>query len=127
MVQKEVAERFSSNPGSKDYGSISVLLNYYFDIKKLFNVSRNKFYPVPNVDSSVIKLTKKENIFKVDFDKFNKLVRDSFQFKRKNIRNNLKKYDLEKIDSILKKYGFSINNRAEELSYDIFVELANNI
>ena len=127
MVQKEVAERFSSNPGSKEYGSISVLLNYYFDIKKLFNVSRNKFYPIPNVDSSAIKLIKKETILEVDFDKFNKIVRDSFQFKRKNIRNNLKKYDLEKIDSILKNHGFSINNRAEELSYDIFVELANNI
>ena len=82
---------------------------------------------MPNVDSSVIKLIKKENILEVDFDKFNKLVRDSFQFKRKNIRNNLKKYDLEKIDSILKNHSFSINNRAEELSYDIFVELANNI
>lgn len=127
MVQKEVAERFSSKPGSKEYGAISVLLNYYFDIKKLFNVSRNKFYPIPNVDSSVIKLIKKENLLEVDFDKFNKLIRDSFQFKRKNIRNNLKTYDLEKIDSVLNKHGLSINNRAEELSYDIFVELANNL
>ena len=61
MVQKEVAERFSSNPGSKEYGSISVLLNYYFDIKKLMNVSRNSFVPAPNVDSVIIEMDKKKN------------------------------------------------------------------
>ena len=73
-------------PGTKEYGSISVLLNYHFDIKKLFDVSRTKFYPIPNVDSSVIKLVKKDNVLPVDFEKFNKLVKDSFQYKRKNIR-----------------------------------------
>ena len=127
MVQKEVADRFSSNPGSKEYGSISVLLNYYFNIKKLFDVSRTKFYPVPNVDSSVIKFEKKDYLIPVDFEKFNKLVRDSFQFKRKNIKNNLKGYDLNKIDEVLKKYSFSLSSRAEELSMDIFVDIANNI
>lgn len=127
MVQKEVAERFSAKPGTKEYGSISVLLNYYFDIKKLFDVSRNKFYPVPNVDSSVIKLVKKDNILPVDFEKFNKLVKDSFQYKRKNIRNNLKAYDLNKVEGVLTKYGYSLSSRSEELSYEIFVELANTL
>lgn len=127
MVQKEVAERFSAKPGSKEYGSISVLLNYYFDIKKLFDVSRTKFYPIPNVDSSVIKLVKKDNILPVNFEKFNKLVKDSFQYKRKNIRNNLKSYDLNKVESVLTKYGYSLSSRSEELSYEIFVELANTI
>lgn len=127
MVQKEVAERFSAKPGTKEYGSISVLLNYYFDIKKLFDVSRNKFYPVPNVDSSVIKLVKKDNILPVDFERFNKLVKDSFQYKRKNIRNNLKAYDLNKVEGVLTKYGYSLSSRSEELSYEIFVELANTL
>lgn len=127
MVQKEVAERFSAKPGTKEYGSISVLLNYYFDIKKLFDVSRNKFYPIPNVDSSVIKLVKKDNILPVDFEKFNKLVKDSFQYKRKNIRNNLKAYDLNKVEGVLTKYGYSLSSRSEELSYEIFVELANTL
>ena len=127
MVQKEVAERFSAKPGTKEYGSISVLLNYYFDIKKLFDVSRTKFYPIPNVDSSVIKLVKKDNILPVNFEKFNKLVKDSFQYKRKNIRNNLKSYDLNKVESVLTKYGYSLSSRSEELSYEIFVELANTI
>lgn len=127
MVQKEVADRFSAQAGTREYGSISVLLNYFFDITKLFDVNRNKFYPIPNVDSSVIKLSKKKNIMSVDFNKFNKLVKDAFQFKRKNIRNNLKSYNLEKINKILNKYNYSISNRAEELSYEIFVELANNL
>ena len=127
MVQKEVAERFSAKPGTKEYGSISVLLNYHFGIKKLFDVSRTKFYPIPNVDSSVIKLVKKDNVLPVDFEKFNKLVKDSFQYKRKNIRNNLKSYDLNKVESVLTKYGYSLSSRSEELSYEIFVELANTI
>ena len=127
MVQKEVAERFSAKPGTKEYGSISVLLNYYFDIRKLFDVSRNKFYPIPNVDSSVIKLAKKANILPVDFEKFNKIVKDSFQYKRKNVRNNLKTYDLNKVESVLTKYGYSLSSRSEELSYEIFVELANTL
>lgn len=127
MVQKEVAERFSAKPGTKEYGSISVLLNYHFDIKKLFDVFRTKFYPIPNVDSSVIKLVKKDNVLPVDFEKFNKLVKDSFQYKRKNIRNNLKSYDLNKVESVLTKYGYSLSSRSEELSYEIFVELANTI
>ena len=127
MVQKEVAERFSAKPGTKEYGSISVLLNYHFGIKKLFDVSRTKFYPIPNVDSRVIKLVKKDNVLPVDFEKFNKLVKDSFQYKRKNIRNNLKSYDLNKVESVLTKYGYSLSSRSEELSYEIFVELANTI
>ena len=125
MIQKEVADRFSAKPKSKDYGSISVFLNYFFDIKYLFTVNRNKFTPAPNVDSAVIKFTKKSNLLDVDFDKFNKLVKNSFQFKRKNLRNNLRGYDLDKINSILNEHGFSLDNRAEDLSYEIFVDIAN--
>lgn len=127
MIQKEVADRFSSEPGSKDYGSITVFLNYYFDVKKLFNVSKNKFKPVPNVDSAVIKLSKKENLLDVDIDKYRKFVKDCFQYKRKNLRNNLKNYDKVKIESILNEYGYSLDNRAEDLSYDIFVDMVNRI
>lgn len=125
MVQKEVAKRFSSHVGTKEYGSITVFLNYFFDIEYLFDVSRYKFNPVPNVDSAVIKFTKKNRI-DVDFDKFNKLVKDSFQFKRKNLRNNLKSYDLDKINNILSKYNLSLNNRAEDLSLEVFIDIANN-
>lgn len=127
MVQKEVGDRFSSKPGSREYGSITVFLDYYFDIKKEFIVGRKCFNPAPNVDSVIISLNTKENRIPVDMTNFDRLVRDSFQFKRKNIRNNLRNYDIEKIDSILSEYGYSINNRAEELSYDIFVDLSNRL
>ena len=127
MVQKEVAERFSAKPRSREYGSISVFLNYYYNIKNLFIVPKKCFYPVPGVDSAVIGLSSKDELLDVDFDKFNRLVKNSFQFKRKNLRNNLRSYDLEKINTVLEKHGFSLDNRAEDLSYDIFVDIANNL
>lgn len=125
MVQKEVADRFSAKPRSREYGSITVFLNYYFDVQKLFVVGKNNFVPKPNVDSAVIKLTSKRDKMEVNVDNFNKLVRDSFQFKRKNLNNNLKNYDKDKINIILEYSGYSLNNRAEDLPYDVFVKLAN--
>ena len=125
MVQKEVADRFTAKVSTREYGSISVFLNYYFDTKKLFVVDRKKFYPVPNVDSAVIKLTHKENQISVDIEKFNKIIKDSFRFKRKNLRNNLKGYDLEKIASILDEHGLTLDHRAENLNYKVFVDIAN--
>ena len=127
MVQKEVAERFSAKPRSREYGSISVFLNYFYNIKNLFIVPKKCFYPVPGVDSAVIGLSSKDELLDVDFDKFNRLVKNSFQFKRKNLRNNLRPYDLEKINTVLERHGFSLDNRAEDLSYDIFVDIANNL
>ena len=128
MVQKELGERICSKPGSRNYGSITVLLNYYYNIKIEFQVSRNNFIPVPNVDSVVISFKEKENKFYVkDIDFFERIVRDSFQFKRKTIRNNLKKYDLEKILQVLKKYNYDLSVRSEMLSVDIFVDIANSL
>ena len=126
MVQKEVADRFSAHPKTKDYGSITVFLNYYFDIEKLIFVSKNAFIPKPNVDSEVIALRKKKVIRKANNEeKFFQLVRDSFKFKRKNIRNNLKNYDLKIVEGILQKYNKDLTSRAEELELDIFIDLAN--
>ena len=67
----------------------------------------------------------KEEIKNIDI--FYKLIRDSFQFKRKNLRNNLKNYDLNKVEEILRKYGFDLNSRAEQINYKIFIEIANKI
>lgn len=125
MVQKEVADRFSANPKTREYGSITVFLNYYFTIQRLFIVGKNNFIPKPNVDSAVIKLTSRQDKVDVNIEKFNQLVRDSFQFKRKNLNNNLKNYDKDKMQRILEKRGFSLNNRAEDLSYSDFVEITN--
>lgn len=128
MVQKEVGDRFSTKPGSKEYGSITVLLNYFFDVKKEFLVSRNQFIPVPNVDSVIVSFTEKSNKkYLKDFLFFQKIVRDSFQYKRKTIKNNLRSYDLKIVSDVLSKYGYDLSVRAENLQLDVFVDLANEL
>ena len=128
MIQKEVADRFSAKVKTRNYSSITVFLNYYFDIEKLLYVSRNAFIPKPNVDSEVIALRRKKIIKKANNEEFFfKLVRDSFRFKRKNIRNNLKNYNLEVVSDVLRKYNKDLTSRAEELELDIFIDLANNL
>ena len=128
MIQKEVGDRFTAKVGSHDYSSITVFLNYYFDVKKLFLVSRNSFIPKPNVDSVVISLNRKDTKYNVlNEELFFKIVRDAFQFKRKNLRNNLKKYDLDIINNVLIKYHYDLTVRAEKLSVEIFVEIANSL
>lgn len=127
MVQKEVGDRFKAKPNSRDYNSLSVYLNYYFNVKKLLDVSRNVFIPKPNVDSIVVEFTKKERKKLKDEQLFFKLVRDSFKQKRKNLRNNLNGYDLDKIEEVLKKYNFDLTTRAEQLDIDIFIDIANNL
>ena len=62
-----------------------------------------------------------------DFDLFQRLVRDSFKFKRKTLKNNLKGYDLDIISLVLKEYDYTLNVRAEALSVEIFVEMANSL
>ena len=126
MVQKEVGERFTTAPGSREYGSITVLLNYFYDVKKEFFVSRKQFVPEPNVDSLIVSFSeKKERLELKDFKLFEKILRDSFQFKRKTLKNNLKNYDLKKIEEVLNEYGFDLMVRAENLSVEIFVKISN--
>ena len=127
MVQKEVGNRFKAKPNTKEYNSLSIFLNYHFNIKKILDVSRNVFIPKPNVDSIVVELTKKEKIPVKNEDIFFKLIRDSFRQKRKTIKNNLKNYDLEKIEKVLNKYNLDLSVRAESLSIEIFIDIANNL
>ena len=126
MVQKEVGDRFSTSPGSREYGSITVLLNYYYEIKKEFVVSRKNFVPEPKVDSVVVSFKERKEKYAVkDLDFFETIVRDSFQFKRKTIKNNLKKYDLKIVESVLKEYGYDLSVRAENLDVEVFVAISN--
>ena len=128
MVQKEVGDRFKALPNTKNYNSLSIYLNYYFDIKKILDVSRNVFIPKPNVDSIVLELkSKSKKLYLIDKKHFFKLVRDSFKQKRKTIKNNLKGYDLKKIEMILNSSGYSLSSRAEQLPIDIFVILSNEL
>lgn len=128
MVQKEVGDRFTTLPGSREYGSITVLLNYFYNIKKEFFVSRKQFIPEPNVDSLIVSFSEKENKLELtDFKFFEKILRDSFQFKRKTLKNNLKNYDLKKVEEILKEYGYDLTVRAENLGVEIFVKISNEL
>ena len=128
MVQNEVADRLASKPGNKDYGYITAYLNYYYKIDKLFVVDKAYFNPVPKVDSALIKLTKIDRPNKVKDEKILKsFLHEAFQYKRKNLKNNLKKYDLEIINSVLKENNLDLNCRAEEISIDLFIKIINKI
>ena len=128
MVQKEVGDRFKAKEGSKDYSSLSIIFNYNYNIKKLMDISRHVFIPEPNVDSIVLGFeTKTEKEFIKNPQLFYQLIRDAFTQKRKNLRNNLKKYDLEKVEKILSNQGFDLSARADQIKYKIFIEIANNL
>ena len=128
MVQKEVGDRFSAKVGTKEYSSLSVFLDYNYNVKKEFIVSRNCFYPRPNVDSLIVSFYKKEDkIFVKDLNFFYKLVRDSFRFKRKTLKNNLSDYDLDAISRILNKYNLDLSVRAENIGTEIFCEISNEL
>ena len=127
MIQEEVADRLCATVGTKEYAMITVALGSRYDIKKLFKVGRNCFTPAPNVDSAVISLVKHNKYNIKDNSLFDKLIKDAFKFKRKNLRNNLKGYDLSKIEAILKENNYSLSDRAEVIPISLFVDIANNL
>jgi len=123
MVQKEVAERITAKPGSKIYGILSVLLQAYYDVKMLFKVGPGSFHPPPKVNSAVVEL-KRNNVKQLGCDEklFFRIVKQSFNQRRKIIRNSLKSFllNLEVEDDRLQK-------RPEQLSVQDFVDLSNLI
>jgi len=137
MLQKEVAERISSKHGNKSYGVLSLKIQHYFDVKRLFNVPANRFRPQPQVDSQVVKLTPrtdKPTFFqREDLEYFWNIVETSFKARRKMLRNNLKTIltneELQKLDAFLtqKEYPFSLKSRAEDLSEEDYIHLCDAI
>ena len=125
MVQKEVADRFLANPKTKDYGYISVLLQYYFDIKRVCNVSKYSFNPVPKVESTVLSFRVKKIRADVDIEKYKEFLKIAFRQKRKTLKNNLSNYDWDKVKLVLDIHNLSESVRAEEIDGDIFIELFN--
>ena len=124
MFQKEVAERIVSNHNSKKYGILSVKTQLFYDVKILFNVSPNVFFPKPKVDSAVISLTRKENTnLNCDLNLLDKVIKLSFQQRRKKIKNSLKRLDIQ--DNILEDSIFEL--RPEQLSVLEFVKLTQKI
>lgn len=126
MVQKEVGERFLANTHTRNYGYMTVLLNYWYNIEKIIDADKHDFYPVPKVDSVVLKMNKKERV-QINYEKFNTLLKESFKYKRKTIYNNLKTYDKESLEKVLKRHGASLNSRAEELDLETYIDMSENL
>jgi 16S rRNA (adenine1518-N6/adenine1519-N6)-dimethyltransferase len=119
LVQKEVAERIATGPGSRDYGYLSVATQLYSTAEFLMVIPPGAFRPPPKVDSAVIQLTPRFDLPQVDQHRFLKFVSRCFQYKRKTIRNNLLAfYDRDKIEALPES-----SQRAEQLSLDQFIEL----
>lgn len=132
MMQREVADRITSNPGSKAYGALSVAVQYYCETEKVCDVPRTCFVPNPNVDSEVLKLNilKEKPVEVLDEDLFFKTVRASFNMRRKTLSNSLmgiSGIDKETVKIALDEAGIDPVRRGETLSIEEFAKLANAI
>lgn len=130
MVQKEVAERMNANPGGKDFGALSVAVQYYCDTEIISKVPRHLFVPQPNVDSIVIALrVRPERKYKVDNEElFFKIVKASFGQRRKTLLNSLSSMgilDKKDISQVLFDAGIDEKRRGETLTLDEFSKLTN--
>jgi len=125
MVQEEVADRIIAQPQTKDYGVLTVICNLFGCPEKVLRVDRKMFYPVPNVDSAVIKIDKRENSVYKNSDGLISFVKNAFAMRRKKISSNLETNKISKseIEQELKNLGLSESARAEELSLDKFIKL----
>ena len=132
MVQKEVADRMQTGPGSKDYGALSLAVQYYARPEIVANVPPNCFMPRPKVGSAVICLRKHEAPpVQVEDEKLMfRLIRASFNQRRKTLVNSLKNsaelsYSKDQIEKCMEKCGFSMTVRGEALTLKQFADLAN--
>lgn len=130
MVQKEVAARMKSGPGSKDYGALSLALQYYAEPYIVANVPCNCFMPRPNVDSAVIRLTRYEEppVQVKDEKMLFKIIRASFNQRRKTLQNGLNNsselnFTKDQIAAAIAAAGFSPSVRGEALTLEQFARL----
>jgi 16S rRNA (adenine1518-N6/adenine1519-N6)-dimethyltransferase len=132
MLQKEVADRLAAKPGTKEYGSLSIAVQYYTVAETVMIVPKTVFIPQPNVDSAVIRLTVREKpaVIVKDETFFFQVTRASFAQRRKTILNNLTsqlpngKQNKEQIISALKEVGIEESRRGETLSIEEFGRLS---
>ena len=126
MLQKEVVDRMIASPGSKTYGRLSIMVQVYFEVEKLFDISPNVFIPKPKVQSSYIKMMPRAYRFKNSEheNKFKKLVLVAFTARRKMIKTSLKDYiDNNMLESLL----INPNSRPENLTIEEFLKIAKHI
>ena len=136
MVQKEVADRLVSPPNSRDYGVITVIANFYGEVKKLFNVPKEYFYPRPKVDSAVIRINKYSHSYiiqkynDINYNYLKHIIKVSFQQRRKTLVNSLSNQlgiDKSIIKTIIISMFDNENIRPENLSLDDYIKLANQL
>ncbi len=131
MIQKEVAERMAASPGTKDYGSLSIAVQYYSEPELVCIVPNTVFIPQPNVESAVIRLRVREvpPVEVVDEQHFFEVVHASFAQRRKTISNNLKsrfftKENRDTLEPLLLQAGIEPSRRGETLSIEEFARLS---
>ena len=131
MVQKEVADRMQTGPGSKDYGALSLAVQYYAEPKIVANVPPNCFMPRPKVGSAVIRLTRHQNppVTTLDEKLMFRLIRASFNQRRKTLSNSLKNsqelpYSKEEVETAITECGLPLNIRGEALTLEQFARLS---
>lgn len=126
MIQKEVADRLTAIPGTKDYGQITLRLRLLFDISVLFYVGREKFSPAPRVDSAVILMTPRKDVPQIDHPAmFHRLINVAFAHRRKTLRNNLKSLiPADKLDKLQELSKIELSRRGETLSEEEFILLS---
>lgn len=132
MVQKEAAERICAEPGTRNSGAISLAVRFYGIPKILFNVGRGSFIPQPNVDSTVIKIEVDHSLRDKVKNKNNyfKVIKAAYGKRRKNILNSLSmglSISKKEIENILEKVNVPPTKRAEQLRFDDFVSISNEI
>lgn len=129
MVQNEVADRFCAKAGTSNYGMMTVLLNYKYNLTKLFVVSKHCFDPSPKVESAVVnfKLKDAKEYQNIDIDNIKKLTSLAFSHKRKTLKNNLGNDLFNSIQDILSNHGYDSNVRAEQIPFDVYVEISNKL
>jgi len=131
MIQKEVADRLSALPGGKDYGAITLAVNYYTKVECLFDVPPECFYPAPKVNSTVIKfiINDKPPVSPISTEFMFSVIKAAFAQRRKTLVNALsnafREIDREEIIKALDKLGLDPNIRGERLSLEDFCNLSN--
>lgn len=131
MIQREVADRIAASPDTKQYGSLTVFVNYYSNPEMLITVPKTVFMPRPKVDSAVVKLNIKESFQDVDKKLFFKIVRTAFNQRRKTIVNSLSSNELgidkKQVKEILDKCNIPPTARAENLKIEDFIKISKTL
>jgi len=134
MFQKEVADRITASPGTKEYGILSVIIPMYAVLSTIMTVPSSCFHPKPKVDSTVLKMDiREEPLYPLDnYDIFLKTVKTAFSKRRKTLANNLKDMNVARskgvdVSALLDEAGIDGQRRGETLTVEEFGRLSNRV